>query len=338
MKSLAVKYRPNTFDSVSCQTSIIQILKRQLELKQFNNVYLFCGPSGCGKTTIARIFANEINSNQGKPIEIDAASNNGVDNVRTIINGASERSLDSEYKIYIIDEAHMLSTQAWNALLKTIEEPPKYTMFLFCTTDPQKIPDTIKNRCMRFNLTRIPSKEIYDRLIHICKEEGFINYADTCDFISRTSKGQLRDAIATLEKCASYSNDLSIENSLEAINLISYDFLFELMNSIIDGVEKDVLSMLDKLYLDGHDLKLFIDQFLDFCLDLGKYCICKDINITKLPNIYLDIIDKTTSFDNNTSYYNYVIDKLFELKNILKTDLNTKTTVDIYMLKITRCQ
>lgn len=338
MKSLAVKYRPDTFDSVKCQHSVIKILTRQIELKDFSNVYLFCGPSGCGKTTIARIFANLVNDNQGHPIEIDAASNNGVDNVRNIINSANERSLDSEYKIYIIDEAHMLSTQAWNALLKTIEEPPKYTLFLFCTTDPQKIPDTIKNRCMRFNLTRIPAKEIYDRLVYICEEEGFINYADTCDFISRTSKGQLRDAIATLEKCASYSTDLSIENSLNAINLISYETLFELINSVIDGNEQSVLELVDKLYLDGHDLKLFIEQFLEFCLDIGKYCICKDITITKFPAIYEKLINQSIGFDNNISYYNYVIDKLFELRNILKTDLNTKTTIDIYMLKITRCQ
>jgi len=338
MKSLAVKYRPNTFEDVKCQESIIRILNRQVEIKEFSNTYLFCGPSGCGKTTIARIFANLINNYCGNPIEIDAASNNGVDNVRNIINSANERSLDSEYKIYIVDEAHMLTTQAWNALLKTIEEPPKYTIFIFCTTDPQKIPDTIKNRCMRFNLTRIPSSEIKERLLKICKEENFINYEETCDFISRTSKGQLRDAIATLEKCASYSNDLCIDNCLKSINLLSYDLLFELINNLIDGKEPAVLSIINKIYLEGNDLKIFIDQFLDFCLDLGKYAICKDIKVTSFPINYLSDIENCTNFKNNTSYYTYVIDKLFELKNFLKTDLNPKTTVDIYMLRIARCQ
>ena len=273
MKSLSVKYRPNKFEDVCSQESIVKILERQLELKQFSNVYLFSGPSGCGKTTIARIFANEINEGNGSPIEIDAASNSGVDNVRFLINSANERSLDSEYKVYILDEAHMLSNAAWNALLKTIEEPPKYTMFLFCTTDPQKIPDTIKNRCMRFNLTRIPYMDIYSRLMFICEEEGYINYDVTCSFIARNSKGQMRDAIATLEKCASYSNDLAIENSLKVINQISYDTMFSLINNIIDGKEESILQIVDKLYLDGYDMKMFIDQFLEFCLDLSKFCI-----------------------------------------------------------------
>ena len=338
MKSLSVHYRPDNFDSVKCQESIIKILKRQLEVEQFNNVYLLCGPSGCGKTTIARIFANQVNKGKGNPIEIDAASNNGVDNVKSIINVANERALDSEYKIYIIDECHMLTTQAWNALLKTIEEPPKYTIFIFCTTDPQKIPDTIKNRCMRFNLTRIPYEDIYDRLIFICKEEKFENYEDACNYIAKTSKGQLRDAIATLEKCASYSNDLSMENSLKAINLISYEVLFDLINFIIDGNEEETLKLIDNLYLSGQDMRMFIDQFLDFCLDIAKYCICKDINFTHIPIVYENKVKMSSEFDNNTFYYSYIVEKLFELKNSLKDDLNPKITVDIYMLRMARCQ
>ena len=153
LESLAVKYRPNSWDEVFGQDVIVEILKKQIETNTIKNAYIFSGASGCGKTTVARIFANEINDHKGLPIEIDGASNNGVDNVKNIINEASQRSLNSEYKIYIIDEAHMLTTPAWNAFLKTIEESPKYTIFIFCTTDPQKIPETIKNRCMRFNFT-----------------------------------------------------------------------------------------------------------------------------------------------------------------------------------------
>lgn len=338
MRSLATIYRPVDFDSVKSQESIIKILKRQLELEQFSNVYLLCGPSGCGKTTVARIFANEVNKGKGIPIEIDAASNNGVDNIRNIIDAADGRSLDSEYKIFIIDECHMLTTQSWNALLKTIEEPPKYTIFIFCTTDPQKVPDTIKNRCMRFNFTRISSEDIRNRLIYICKEENYINYEEICDYISRTSNGQMRDAIATLEKCASYSNDLSIENSLKAINLISYDLLFKLINSIIDDKEEDVLNIINDLYLSGMDLKVFIDQFLEFNLDLFKYCITNNMGLTHLPKMYENDAQIATKFDGNTDYYSYVINKLFELKNCLKSDLTPKMTIDIYMLRIVRCQ
>ena len=132
--SLATKWRPSSWDQVAGQESIMLILKKQLSSNSFKNTYIFSGASGSGKTTTARIFANEINNHCGQPIEIDAASNNGVDNVRLISDGAKERSLDSEYKIYIIDEAHMLTNQAWNALLKIIEEPPKYTIFIFCVT------------------------------------------------------------------------------------------------------------------------------------------------------------------------------------------------------------
>ena len=131
-ESLAVKYRPKTFSEICGQSSIVKIITRQIEMNEFKNACLFAGASGCGKTTIARIVANMINNGQGEPIEIDAASNNGVENVRQIIHDAQERSIDSKYKIYIIDECHSLTNQAWQAFLKCIEEPPTYTIFIFC--------------------------------------------------------------------------------------------------------------------------------------------------------------------------------------------------------------
>ena len=149
--SLAVQFRPKTFDEVVGQETIIKILKKQVETQQFKNCYLFSGASGCGKTSVARIFAKTINNGVGEPIEIDAASNNGVDNIRNIIEEANKRSLDSDYKVYIMDEAHSLTSQSWQSLLKTIEEPPKYTIFIFCTTNPEKIPETILNRLQKFN-------------------------------------------------------------------------------------------------------------------------------------------------------------------------------------------
>ena len=158
MEALAVKYRPRIWDDITEQKSIVKILKRQIETKTFKNAYLFAGASGAGKTTASRIFANEINNHQGSPIEIDAASNNSVDNVRNIVKSAQERAIDCEYKIFIIDEAHALSNAAWQAFLKCIEEPPEYTIFIFCTTDPQKIPATILNRVQRYNFTKISGK------------------------------------------------------------------------------------------------------------------------------------------------------------------------------------
>ena len=337
-QSLAVKYRPTNFESVCGQEATIKILNRQIELGQFKNCYLFCGASGCGKTTAARIFANQINNGVGEPIEVDGASNNGVENVKQIIKSAAERALEGEYKIYIIDEAHMLTIQAWNALLKTIEEPPKFTIFIFCTTDPQKIPPTIMNRVQRFNFTRLNSDTIKNRLMYICESEGLVNYVDACDYISRICNGQMRDAIATIEKCASYSNDLSIDNVLGVLGDYSYDMMFSLINAIIDGKELDIISAVNKLYNDGADLKLFINQFLNFTLDIQKYIICKSIDITRLPVSMLDKLNNSINFNNAMQYYGYVTNKLLELKNMLKTDLDPKPTIEVCLLSMCRLQ
>lgn len=335
-KSLAVKYRPQSFDEVVSQESIIKILKRQLELGEIKNTYLFCGASGCGKTTVARAFANAINQGVGNPIEIDGASNNGVDNVKQIIKSASERSIDSKYKIYIIDECHALSNAAWQAFLKCIEEPPTYTIFIFATTDPQKIPATIQNRVMRFNFTRIDSSKIKDRLMYICSQEGFMNYEAACDYISRISNNQMRDAIATLEKCADYSTNLSIENVLNAIGSYSYDVFFDLTNSVIDGNIGNTIHILNYLYNKGNDMKLFVDQFLSFSLDICKYSICGTCDVTKLPTTYEDKLKGCTNFDNPGKYYCYVVDRLLELKNMLKTDISPRDTVEVMFTKLCR--
>lgn len=335
MQSLAVKYRPMTFDEIVGQNSIKKILQRQLDKQEFTNVYLFAGASGCGKTTIARAFARAINNNNGNPIEIDAASNNGVDNIRDIITSAKERSIDSMYKIYIIDEVHALSNSAWQAMLKLIEEPPKYTIFMLATTDPQKIPNTILNRVMRFNLTRISSDKIRNRLMYICKQENYSNYEETCDYISKISNNQMRDAIATLEKCATYNTDLSITNAIEAIGNYSYDTYIDLINQLIDGNNSKVIKLINQVFNQGNDMKLFIEQFLSFTLDVCKYCICNnDISVTKFPISMVKQINSITNFDNPSQYYCYLIDRLLELKNMLKTDINVKDTIEVYMIKL----
>lgn len=334
MISLSVKYRPTRFNDVSSQTSIIRILSRQIDTNTFKNAYLFCGSSGCGKTTIARIFANEINRNQGNPIEIDAASNNGVDNVKQIIKSASERSLDSEYKIYIIDECHALTSQAWQAFLKCIEEPPRYTVFIFCTTEKNKVPDTIKNRCQVFNFNRIPSELIKLRLEYICKQEGFIDYQDACDYISRICKNQMRDGISLLEQCAAYDTNLKIENVLKVLGSYSYSVYFKLINSLIDGNLDSIINIINNIYNDGIDLKLFVDQFLAFILDISKYIICNNLTVTKFPSNQLNEIKKATNFENPLQYYQYVMNKLMTLKNDIKNDTDIKSTVDVYFIQL----
>lgn len=172
VRTLAVKYRPTTFNDVVEQDSIKVILKQQLETNTIKNAYLFVGGAGTGKTTTARIFANEINKGQGNPIEMDAASNSGVDDVRNIIQEAKTKSLSSEYKVFIIDECHAISNTGWQAFLKLIEEPPAKSIFIFCTTDPQKIPKTILSRVQRYDFKRISLDGIVRRLKHICDSEN----------------------------------------------------------------------------------------------------------------------------------------------------------------------
>lgn len=338
MISLAVKYRPKTFEDVVCQTSIVKILKRQIELKEFKNAYLFAGSSGCGKTTVGRIFASLINEGKGTPIEIDGASNNGVDNVKSIIKSAAERAIDSKYKVYLIDECHALSNQAWQAFLKCIEEPPTYTIFIFCTTDAQKIPATILNRVQRYNFTRIPSSSIANRLRYICEQEGFTNYDSACEYISRICNGGMRDGISLLDKCSSYSTDITLENVLLCLGHFSYKLLFNLLNFMIDGNEQAVVQTLNDVYNDGADLKLFVEEFFSFCLDVSKYLIFNSFDIIKIPKEMESDLQTAINFDTAKSYYNYLIDKLLEIKMAIKNDTNIKDTIDVYMLRITRCQ
>jgi len=336
-KTLATKYRPTTFQDVCSQESIIKILERQIESSQFKNAYLFCGASGCGKTTVARIFANAINNNQGSPIEIDAASHNGVDNAKLLVSSASQRSIDSTYKVVIIDECHTLTSQAWQVFLKCIEEPPQFTIFIFCTTDVQKIPDTILNRVMRFNFNRLSSSIIKDRLEFICKSEGFTNYTDTCDYISRIAGGCMRDAISMIDKCADYSTDLNINTTLTVLGNYSYDTMFDLVNACIDGNESKVVEIFNYLYQSGADLVLFINQFLSFVLDIDKYAIFQNIQVTSIPAVLEDKLKFAVNFNDAQKYYSYFINKLLDCKNMIKTDTDAVTTIEIALLNIARC-
>ncbi len=334
--SLATKYRPQEFEDVCSQKIIIKILKKQLELRKFSNIYLFCGKTGIGKTTLARIFSNKINNGQGTPIEIDAASNNGVDNIRAIITDAKERSLDSEYKIYILDEIHMLTTQAWNAFLKCLEEPPKYTIFICCTTDPQKIPSTIMNRMMRFNLTPIPDTDIELRLNKICELENFTSYKESTNYISKISDGSMRNAISYLEIISNYDNNIIIENTLNILGKYSYDLMFDLTNNILDLNNEKLLNTLNLIFNEGKDFKLFIDQYINFVLDLDKYCILKNINVTNIPKFMIDKLNYTVNIENNIKYFNFLLNKLLDLKDMIKTDTNIKSTITIKLLELIR--
>ena len=334
MEALPIKYRPTEFKDVCSQSSVIKILEKQVETGNFKNCYLFSGASGCGKTTIARILANKINKGFGSPIEIDAASNNGVDSVRQIIESADQRALDSEYKIYIIDECHMLTTQAWNALLKTIEETPKYTIFMFCTTEYHKVPITIQNRCQQYFLTRVPQEEIEKRLYYICENENLKAHPDGITHIAKLSLGSMRQAIAYLEKCRDYSDNITLENVLTVLGDFSYDTYFALVNSIIDQDKKKTVEIIEDLYSKGNDLKLFLDMFIGFVLDLCKFTIFKSYDIIQIPQSYKNQIEYTVNVENASKYYNHLTDLLLNTKVKLKGDSDIKTSMEIALMNM----
>jgi len=337
--SLAVKYRPKTFEEVCDQKITVQILKKLVENKAFKNVYLFAGDSGCGKTTLARIFANAINHNEGNPIEIDAASNNGVDNVRTIIDEANKRSLDSEYKIFIIDECHMITKEGWNAFLKAIEEPAPYTIYMFCTTEVNKIPQTILNRVQRYNITKVNAETIKNRLVYICQNEGFTNYEKACDLISKTCAGSVRDAITSLEKCADYSKDLSLDNVKLILQNLSYEALFALTWALQDKDEGKVLQVIENLYMSGTDLKSFVEDYLDLSLNLTKFALFKNIKATSIPG-YLatdenPVVQETVKIS-PVAWFNGLTNTLLELKAVSRYDNSFKSTLEATLLKFCR--
>ncbi len=289
-KSLAIKYRPNTFNDVVGQESIKIILQQQLDSDEVKHAYLFTGPAGCGKTTCARIFASEINNGQGNPIELDAASNNSVDDVRNIIQQSKTKSLNSEYKIFIIDECHALSNSAWQAMLKIIEEPPTKSIFIFCTTDPQKIPKTILSRVQRYDFQRISQKGIVDRLDIILENERAEDDAhdiDAMEYIAKIADGGMRDAITLMDKCLAYSKDLTLENVVKALGTTDYDTMFKLTDRLLYCKADAVIQIIEEMYDDGKDLKQFVRQYVQFLLDITKYGIGCDWTYLQLPRLKL---------------------------------------------------
>lgn len=346
-ESWAVEYRPSELSistgegkGIIGQDLTVKILERQIETNSIKHAYLFAGSSGAGKTTIARAFANALNKGVGSPIEIDAASNNGVDNIRGIIQSSTERALQGKYKIFIIDECHALTSQAWQAFLKGIEEPPEYTIYMFATTEPNKIPATILNRVQRFNIQSVSSGLIYKRLEYISKQKGLANYQSTIDMISKLAGGCMRDAITNLERCASLGNTLNINTSREILGEISYESVFKLTWAIKEKDEGKVLSVIDSLAVSGTSMKYLISFYTDFVLNLQKYNIFKDINTTNLP-AYLasetnGVVQYTVNFEKSISFFNDLCDIMLEVKLNSRYEDQPKDLLELYLLRFIR--
>ena len=342
-KALALKYRPKTFDDVVEQGSVKQILQEQLRTKTHQNCYLFTGGAGTGKTTCARIFANDVNEGKGNPIEIDAASNNGVDNVREIIENAKFKALDAPYKVYIIDECHMLSTGAWNAMLKLIEEPPAQTIFIFCTTDPQKIPATIISRVQRYDFQRITYESVVARLKHILNAENkdiimengdsvILYEEEALGYIAKLADGGMRDAITLLDKCLSYSLEINVENVVQALGAVDYQIMFDLTNAIIDMESDKIVIIIEEAHRSGIDLKQFMKQYSHFILDAYKYCLLGNFEYLQIPSTYSDILD---SWDDETyAFLKELLDEVIKLNADIKWEPSPKPLIEASLILI----
>lgn len=327
-KALAIKYRPQTFEDLTEQSAVVTILTNQIETNTIKHGYLFCGGAGTGKTTSARIFANMINKGAGTPIELDAASNNSVEDIRRLTEDAQTQSIDSEYKVFVIDECHSLSNQAWQAMLKTLEEPPSKSIFIFCTTDPQKIPNTILSRVQRYNFQRISQEGIVQRLLYILRCEGAIastHLVEAVEYIAKIADGGMRDAITLMDKCLSFSSDLTVENVIKALGVADYNTMFDLNNAFFENDKTKLIKIVSDVYSSGMDLKLFIKTYFEFLLDLNVYCLTKDLSMTKIPEIWVDEMKSYGSHEWSVS--NNLLTYITDLQSSIKWEQNPKAVI-----------
>ena len=359
-QALYRKYRPKTFDDVYGQEIIVQTLKNIIKNNKLTHAYLFIGPRGTGKTSIAKIFAKTINCLESKNgiscenceictnsnnnenvdiIEMDAASNNGVDEIREIKNHVTLLPTISKYKVYIIDEVHMLTTGAFNALLKTLEEPPKHVIFILATTEPHKIPLTIVSRCQSFEFKPIPKNIIKNRLEYICNEEKIKIDENSLDLIAIDSNGGMRDAIGLLDQLNAYSNgNIKYEDVLLLNGRISNNEIIDIFNNLIENKLDDVFSIIDKIELDGKNFIYVCDDMIKFfrneLISYQKNEETKLVNNIGKDNI-LDIIltiNKSINDMKNSNDKRIFFDILIlKISNIL----NKQTNVRISKIKTT---
>ena len=306
-RALYRKWRPTDFDAVCGQTKITDILKFQVAEKRIGHAYLFCGSRGTGKTSCAKILAKAVNCESprgGNPcnectacrainagsavdvVEMDAASNTGVDNVRTLKEEIVFNPVDLKYKVYIIDEVHMISVSAFNALLKTLEEPPAHVIFILATTELHKLPTTIVSRCQRFDFRRINSRVIAEHLLHVSKEEGIDLHEDGARLIARTAQGGMRDALSLLELCAGLHCTIDEQMAIETLGIGSRQQTFEIVRAIFQKEYEKLFSVVAEQNALGRDTSVLVQDLIDCYRDL---LIVKTIRESEG---YLDVTDQ----------------------------------------------
>lgn len=260
--TLANKYRPKDFSDVCSQEVNTTVLENQIKNNSFAHTLLFAGSSGCGKTTCARIFASKID---GEIIELDCASHNGVADIKEIVDNARTKPLLNKYKVIILDECHAISSQAWSSLLTVLEEDLPNSIFVFCTTDSQKIPNTILSRAQRLNFIPISNKNMLTRLEYIAKTEQIDISVDSLKYIVRSAKGNLRQALTNFDKCLIYGK-LDVESICKVLNIVSADVMNTLYSAFENKDITNIIKTVNDVYNNGYELHQFVRQFLDYCV------------------------------------------------------------------------
>ncbi|SHE63616.1 DNA polymerase III subunit gamma/tau [Alkalibacter saccharofermentans] len=350
------KYRPKRFEDMIGQENVVSILKNQITMDKIAHAYLFSGTRGTGKTSAAKIFARAVNcpeSETGEPcnncktcadletssvmdiIEIDAASNRGVDEIRDLRDKVKYMPAVGRYKVYIIDEVHMLTMEAFNALLKTLEEPPAHAIFILATTEPNKLPATILSRCQRFNFRRLTSEEIIGRMAYICKDTQIEIEDAALKLIARNADGAMRDALSILDQCMSISKDdlIEYEEVKSILGITDNEIVYSMIEAVLDRDVKRALDNLDNAYNAGKEMVQLIHQLISGFRDVLIY------GITKNTNMLIEIKDESSGLLAGSSMetmerISSIIDVLTDRENKLKFTALPKILMEVTLVRL----